>query len=224
MPSGSDPLARWRRRWEAAIAAAARHGQDDGTAWGPARLLVGTPASSRRLRSLERSLSSPLPDGLRRVLSLASHFEASWHFDESVEPPREFRQLFAGTCRWDIDDVGRMHETYREWVAKVFPDPTDAYHRIWHDRFPFLHVPNDDLVAISVDGSVVYLSHDDGEGHGYRLGTSVEDFLDRWTSLGCPGPEDWQWLPFTTGRESLLDPRGASAARWKAWFGLEDEA
>jgi len=37
------------------------------------------------------------------------------------------------------------------------------------------------------------------------------DFLRRWTPLGCPGPEDWQWLPFTSKGTTMLDPDGEAA-------------
>jgi hypothetical protein len=100
------------------------------------------------------------------------------------------------------------------------PDPDDPYDRVWHGKYPLLRVPNGDLVAVDADGQVVYLSHDDGEGHGYVLGQDVFDFLERWTALGCPGPEDWQWLPFTSGSDQGLDPEGENGRSWRAWFGI----
>jgi len=83
---------------------------------------------------------------------------------------------------------------------------------------------NGDIIALHLDGDgsapVAYLSHDDGEGHGRVLGWSVLDFLDRWTLLGCPGPEDWQMLPFMHPDAPYLDPEGENARAWRAWMGL----
>ncbi|MBO9701771.1 MAG: hypothetical protein J7604_16310 [Sporocytophaga sp.] len=47
-------------------------------------------------------------------------------------------------------------------------------------------------------GKIVYLGHDDGEGHGYIMANSFSDLLNKWTKLGCVGGEDWQWLPLST--------------------------
>ena len=68
---------------------------------------------------------------------------------------------------------------------------------------------------------MVYLSHDDGEGHGFRLGDNFADFIDRWTLLGCPGAEDWQMLPFIHSSTSGIDPWCENARRWRQCSGLE---
>lgn len=63
---------------------------------------------------------------------------------------------------------------------------------------------------------VVYLSHEGGEGHGRVLGHSMLDFIDRWTLLGCVGPEEWLMLPFLHREAPYLDPVGESAQQWRA--------
>jgi hypothetical protein len=70
------------------------------------------------------------------------------------------------------------------------------------------------------DSPIVYLSHDGGEGHGYRLANNFIEFIDRWSRLGFVGCEDWQWMPFTTGPENGLLPDGEAAQRFRAWLGL----
>jgi hypothetical protein len=70
------------------------------------------------------------------------------------------------------------------------------------------------------NGAVVYLSHDDGEGHGYRLASDFADLLRRWVPLACAGGEDWQWLPFTTSPTSEIDPNGANGLLWRNALGL----
>ena len=87
-----------------------------------------------------------------------------------------------------------------------------------------MEVPNGDMIAIDRrspdDESVIYLSHDDGQGHGFVLGRDFADFIDRWTMLGCPGPEDWEWLQFCSSSMSGLEPDGEAGSAWREWFGL----
>jgi hypothetical protein len=40
------------------------------------------------------------------------------------------------------------------------------------------------------------------------------------TTLGCPGPEVVQMLPFLPTPTSYLDVTGENAIRWRAVFGL----
>ena len=47
----------------------------------------------------------------------------------------------------------------------------------------FMNVPNGDVIAFDmkeseINPSVVYLSHDDGEGHGYILGKDFNTYLE----------------------------------------------
>lgn len=72
----------------------------------------------------------------------------------------------------------------------------------------------------SRSGAVVYLCHEPDESNGYVLGKDFIDFIDRWSRLGCPGPHDWAWRPFTAGREGLIDPDCQNAKIWREWLGL----
>lgn len=45
------------------------------------------------------------------------------------------------------------------------------------------------------------------------------DFVDRLTRLGCPGLEDWQWLPYTMSPTSGLQPEGEVAQAWQGTTG-----
>lgn len=214
------PLQEWADRWRAALAASQAHGQHDDSAWGAGRVLIGPPASPDEIAAVERSCHLPLPEDLRRLFVAARSVEAVWHFADDVEPPHQFRQIFAGDCTWSLDRVAAEVEDYLEWVSVAFPDGDDPYSAVWHGKFPLLHVGNDDRIALDDAGRVVYLSHDDGEGHGYVLGQNVFDFLDAWTRVGCPGPEDWQWLPFVASSGEGLDPDAEPGVAWRAWFGI----
>jgi hypothetical protein len=115
-------------------------------------------------------------------------------------------------------------ETHRGWVSECFSDPANAYDAVWHRKLPIMSVGNGDMIGIELGGAqagaVVYLSHDDGEGHGYLLGEDFEDYVDRLGRLGGVGAEDWQWLRFTSARTSGLEPDSPRAARWRSWLGL----
>ena len=172
------------------------------------------------LAAAESASGLAMPDTLRRLFLLAGSVDVSWHLADDIDPPKPFHQIFSGGSSWSVDRVVTVIEDYRGWVTSVFPDPNDPYDAIWHDKYPWLEVPNGDVVAIGADGRVVYLSHDDGEGHGFVLGQDVFDFLEHWTRLGCPGPEDWQWLPFAVAGGDGLDPDGGAGRSWRAWFGI----
>jgi hypothetical protein len=120
----------------------------------------------------------------------------------------------------------RVRTEWLKWIDVVFPDLSDTYDAVWHDKFPVMEVPNGDMIAIDQrshgDESVVYLSHDDGQGHGFVLGRDFVDFIDRWTKLGCPGPEDWEWLRFCSSPKSGLEPEGDLGTAWREWFGLTE--
>ena len=51
-------------------------------------------------------------------------------------------------------------------------------------KLGFMNVPNGDAIAFDmkeseINPSVVYLSHDDGEGHGYILGKDFNTYLEQ---------------------------------------------
>lgn len=73
----------------------------------------------------------------------------------------------------------------------------------------FMNVPNGDVIAFDmkeseINPSVVYLSHDDGEGHGYILGKDFNTYLEQLLLVGACGNEDWQMLPFAWMRNQEL--------------------
>jgi len=62
---------------------------------------------------------------------------------------------------------------------------------------------------------------DCGRGHGRVLGSSVTDFIDRWSLLACAGPEEWLMTPFLHPDQPYLDAVGITAQAWRAWFGVD---
>jgi hypothetical protein len=181
-----------------------------------------------RIDEIEAELGEELPAALRGVLlGFSARVCIAWQLPKGARPPKPL-DIFSGELSWDLERLPALREEYRQWLIESFNDPQDPYDAVWHDKFPFMPVGNGDYLAIDVaspeNEEVVYLSHDDGEGHGYRLGESFADYIDRCTRLGCAGPEDWQWLPFTSDARSYLLPDCEKARAWRAWMKLSGEA
>ncbi|MCC2669378.1 MAG: hypothetical protein K0Q72_1849 [Armatimonadetes bacterium] len=190
-------------------------------------LRIAPPATEAEVETVESELGQRLPASFRRVLTdFSAEVEFRWFLPEELPRPPAFGDNFCGECRWSLSQLTNVDGGRREWIDSCFADPEDAYNRVWHHKLGFLQVDNGDVLALDVlatSAPVVYLSHDGGEGHGYQLGADFEDFIDRWSLLGCPGAEDWQMLPFITGPTSFLDPHGANAVLWREFLQLTVE-
>ena len=206
-------------RWEAALAACRRLGGD------ARELVVAPPAAQAEIESVERELGRPLPSSLRSLfIEVALHVEVRWFLPSGLEPP--FREIFAGDFHASLRLLAQFSKDHASWIRECFGNADNSYDRIWHDKLPFLEVGNGDFLAIDVlvpDGAVVYLSHDDGRGHGRALAQNFADFVEWYSLIGCVGAEDWQWLYFWSP-DRLLDAGGANANEWRKWFGLNVEA
>ncbi|MHC4402971.1 MAG: SUMF1/EgtB/PvdO family nonheme iron enzyme [Planctomycetota bacterium] len=220
----------WYDYWRAALAACeGQPGKQPREVAGKPlpRLRVDPPATAEEVDAVEQELGIELPAAFREVvLKFSKCVDVAWQLSGEVEPPDPFRLVSSGGCGWDLSRLAEIDGRRREMIAAAFDDPSDPYHAVWHQKLAFHEVPNGDYLALDLasEGSaVVYLSHDDGSGHGYELGADFIDFVDRHSRLGVPGPEDWQWLPFTSDRTSLLDPDGERAAQWRKWFGMPPE-
>lgn len=210
----------WIQRCEAALRACkARGGKVED-------LVAGAPATESQVLEVEQQLGLRLPSSFRTVLTgFAASFKISWQLPDEPVPPGALREVFHGELGWDLAMLPRLDAERRRWIELVFPDPADRYDRVWHEKIAFWQGWNDDLVALEPltdgDAAVVYLSHDDGRGHGYHLGPSFEETIDRWTLLGCVGAEDLCWLPFVSSPTSGLEPYCHNAVAWRTWFGLD---
>ena len=209
----------WQSRWEHALAACQRLGGDVHP------LEIGPPATEPEVLAVERELGYRLPTSFRSVLtSFARRVSFAWFLPSHLQLPTAFHDIFSGQCAWDLEQLLVYEYDRRGWVNQVFPNPDDPYDRVWHHTFAFMPVPNGDYLTIDLqageDGPVVYASHDDGGGHGYKLGANFIDCIDRWTQLGCPGGEDWQILPFLESPTSYINPTSENGREWQAFFGI----
>jgi hypothetical protein len=187
-------------------------------------LVVEPPASADQVDAIEDRLGLKVPTSLRRVLTaVASRVEFAWFAPSGHSFPDPFGEVFSGSLSWSLDGLPDLMTAVHGWVEEVFPNPDDPYDRVWHHKLPFMEVGNGDYLALELnhdsESPVVYLSHDDGDGHGRAMAPSFEELLSRWIPLACPGAEDWQWLPFCT--DAGIDPSSAPAREWTALVHLE---
>lgn len=193
---------------------------------GDARPLVfEAPAHYDDVYEIEQQLNYKIPDDFKNVLlTLSSHCEFKWFLPKDFKLPHEFREIFCGELHWGMDFILNFNRDKDGWLKEVFPDPENEYDRVWHNKFAFQEVGNGDYISIDLSsdtyGKIVYLSHDDGEGHGFVMANSFSELLNNWTQLGCVGGEDWQWLPFCESKISGINPHCDNAKTWRQIIGL----
>ncbi|WP_042161475.1 SMI1/KNR4 family protein [Paenibacillus gorillae] len=189
---------------------------------------IKPPADLGEIKKIEEQLGQRLPQSFVRVMTEFSRgMEVYWSLPDedllSIPLPEELQGLFASNFSWDIDEILSIEEARRGWVTEVFPDPNDPYDSVWHNKLAFMEVGNGDYLAFDLafaeDSPIIYLSHDDGEGHGFLIGNNFIDFFNKWTQIGCVGCEDWQLLPFIKDSKSGIDPLSENAVLWRSWLG-----
>ncbi|MDF2234052.1 SMI1/KNR4 family protein [Albimonas sp. CAU 1670] len=211
-----EPL---RKYWESIAAAIEELGGD------VQDLRIGAPASPEAVDAVERRLGLALPDPFKTVLMGFSGSAAfRWSMPSELQLPDEFREIFCGDISWSLERLADAEESRRIWVRECFPDPSDAYDRHWHDKLAFYEVGNGDHLAVDLSsehlGAIVYLSHDDGKGHGLAMADSFERLILHWSLIGGVGGEDWQWIPFYDPQSSKIDPYGEAARRFRDLIGF----
>ena len=182
------------------------------------------PAMPNAVVAAEFELSVTFPLSFRRVLTeFSAQVDVAWDLPDGTELPPELQEIFRGHCDWSLDEAVELNA----WLKDFLLLEDDSFDDNWRNAFLFSHVPNGDYLAFDMrvlpDPPVIYLSHEEGEAHGRRLGTDFIDFMERWTLLGCPGNEDWQMMPFLPDATSGLDAYKGNARKWREWFGLDFE-
>jgi SMI1 / KNR4 family (SUKH-1) len=192
----------------------------------PPKFEIAPPAREEDVSVIETQLNCAIPSSFRRVLlEFSSRVCIEWALPAETTMPEPFEEIWAGECRWDLQSLPPLQATYREWIENCFTDNSNAYDKVWYQKFPILEVGNGDFLGMDINDQseqpVVYLSHDDGSAHGFWLGLNFEDYVDRLSMIGCVGSEGWQLSPFLAGQPSLLQTQSANAKGWRAWFGLD---
>lgn len=184
------------------------------------------PAKPHEIIALEEKLGFSIPQSFRKtLLSFASKVEFRWFFPDDYEIEGELGGIFCGDRHWSLEWIYEFNESKNGWVEECFPNKEDPYDIVWHNKLAFHEVGNGDYLAIDLkDPSrepIVYLSHDDGEGHGVELAENFEEFLFVTSRLGCVGAEDWQLLAFIESGKPYINADCANAIRLREAMHIE---
>ena len=189
--------------------------------WG---LHIEPPALASELTAVETELGLRLPEKLREIFTkLAGRIDFRWQLSDDLEFSEPFGGIFSGGFSLNLLEIPEIHEEMMG-MASVFEEASE-FDITWHDKLAFMRgYPGNYYVFDAKDrvgDAVIYLNHEDDEAHGYTLGSDIVDFLKRWSALGTPGPEHWQWFPFATSPSSLLQTESEIAKKWREQLGLE---
>ena len=184
---------------------------------------IGPVATIEEINRIELTIEQELPFSFKKVLlEFSSNFSFKWFLHEDMELPNEFRNIFSGRIQWDLHSLPQLKEEIGYWIDCVYPDEADEDDLVWYNKLAFCSVGNGDYLAFDltdgVDAPVIYLNHEKGEGHGYKLADNFVELLENWSRLAFVGEEDDQWLSFTKDSVSGLIPDGEPAKRFRAWL------
>ncbi len=213
----AEPYSRWVQCWWRTLEGVLQRGGE------VSPLLIEQPASEEEIVKVERALGYRLPVSLRRVFrEFSAGFEFDWTFyGTGITPPVEDVHS-GGFEKVELKWLVKAEKERHGWIQSVFSDPTDPYNAVWHNTLLVISVGNGDYIGINTqsdDGFVTYVSHEGCEAlHGRVLADNFLDFMNRWSLLGCVGPDDWQLKIFV--EERGLNPFGETGGRWRKWLGL----
>lgn len=188
-------------------------------------LVIRPPATEQEIERVEHQLGRSLPSSFKQaLLHIAGEFSFCWFMPEDHKFPEPYHNIFSGRIHWNLQQLPQIDEGKSECIKQVFPNPEDEYDKVWHDKLAFMEVGNGDYVAFDVksgdDPPVVYLSHADGQGHGYILAHHFMELLEKGSRIAFVGTEDWQWLTFTESKDSGINVQSTAAAQWRKLIGL----
>lgn len=164
----------WKEKWEQTCQAVRNMG---GKSEG---FIVKKVAKEEDVVTVEKKIGLKLPDSFRKVvLEYASGVDFYWSLPDDLNLPEELKGIFAGQYSWSLNDIPEINQSKDGWVKECFPNEDDPYDKVWHNKLGLMEVGNGDFIAFDLkkypnNSPIVYLSHDDGEGHGYVLGN---DFI-----------------------------------------------
>ncbi|MEQ9501566.1 MAG: hypothetical protein RIT81_32145 [Deltaproteobacteria bacterium] len=176
---------------------------------------VGALATPGDLSEIERAVGKKMPAEIRHfALNVAAKVSFHWSLDD------EHSDLDPSLVPWgefsfDLSEIPELEKGRRSWVDTVFPDSNSPSDAVWHNKTAFQAVGNGDLLALDHDERVVYLSHEDGLGHGVIFAPSFMSYVAAGLELAFPGPEDDFLLMFYSKAKSCIDPDGVPGLAWR---------
>src|SRR5262249_1951218 len=148
----------WEQQWRSALTACERLGGS------PFELSIGVPAREQEIVAVEKTLQVTLPGSFRQVLTqFSAEVELLWFLPENMVLEEPLQEIFSGECYWSLSRLAEIEERRKLWVQMRFPNPSDEYDKVWHNKLAFLDVANGDMLALDLalpSSPVVYLSHE----------------------------------------------------------------
>ncbi len=190
-------------------------------------LIVERPAELSEVEAVEISLERKLPLQIRNFfLQYSRKCRFSAWLPDNFELPDELKEIFRAFFLLSLEELINAEDSREGWAEACFPNEEDEYDAVWHHKLGFMNVANGDVIAFDVkenetNPQVVYLSHDDGEGHGYILGKDFDTYFEQLLLTGACGSEDWQMLPFCPDAQSGIVSDCENAKEYRKLIGLQ---
>jgi hypothetical protein len=138
---------------------------------------IGPPAAVAQVGDMERQIAGAIPGLLRRLfLEQSACLRMFWTVEEGTRLPEDLGDGLLGSIDLSLAGLPTDLLNWSGWRA-AFEDPAA------HD------LPTDFTVKD-------YLSHDASDFNFVILADGLEQFLNTWIALGCPGPEWWDLAHF----------------------------
>lgn len=190
-------------------------------------LEIEEPASIAEVEELENRLERKLPLQIKDFfLNYSRRCEFSAFLPDDFELPDELEEIFSATFLISLEEFADVEDARKGWIEDCFTDEEDEYDAVWYHKLGFMHVANGDIIAFDIkedesNPPVVYLSHDDGDGHGYILGKDFDTYFEQLLLVGACGNEDWQMLPFCLDAQSGIVSDCENAKEYRKIIGLQ---
>jgi hypothetical protein len=201
---------------------------------------IGPPATEMDVADIELRLARTIPSSLRGILmNHASSFSFEWTRKHFRTLPHPWKHAQEGRCLWSLELLPALNADLQEWRKSVYADPADSYAQHWHGVFAVCATGLSDGTSSNTDFSggdffainekvpgepVVFLSHDGAANNGQRLADSFENFLLRWSAIGCVGGASGSAIEYfvsDSDSEGGFDPGDEIAVRFRELLGVE---
>ena len=213
---------KWLRQMERTLEAVSKLEPNDQNG-----LEVLPPASREEIVAAETVLGRKLPDDLVWFFSeISAGVDFYWSL-LLTDLPEELRNVLAGQFRLSLAGLRTELVNWSDWEDRfLHPEDYDAadLDYAFEQVFPLLSDMGGDIVILVTDGphrgNVVYLNHEDESFDRAVLGPTLQEFLDTWIALGCPGPDYGAWKVFYDTEAQRLSKEGDRARQWRGFLGL----
>ncbi len=185
------------------------------------------PATKLEVEELEEKLGQKLPISIKDfLLNFSKELTFYACLPDNYELPDELDEILSAYITVSLDEILNAEKSRQSWINSCFGNLDDEYDKVWHNKLGFMTVPNGDVIAFDLldnkkDKRVVYLSHDDGEGHGYILADNFASYLENLILVGGCGNEDWQMTPFCKDSTSGINPFCKNAKNYREIIGFD---